>query len=330
MMNDNWGLLGHEWAVAMLREQVARGVTRHAYLLAGAPGLGRRTLALRLAQALNCTQPLGPGVPCGQCRDCRQIEAMQHPDLTMIQADTEGGTLKVDQVRELRRTLILKPYQSKYRVAVFLRFQEANDNAANALLKTLEEAPSYAVLILTADDPEGLPATIVSRCEVLRLRPLGLDMIKSFLLERGTEKDRADLIGHLSGGRPGFALRLLQDPSVLAFREETLSELHSLLPGTRVDKFAYADKLSKDKERMRTVMLLWLSFWRDILLRVGGSSTPVANIDQTREIELLAGRIKLAEARRIVSDLEKALGQLEANINARLVAELLLLDWPKI
>ncbi len=171
LITHNWNLLGNEWAVEMLRQHVARRAVRHAYLFAGAPGLGRRTLALRFAQALNCTQPLQPGIPCGECRDCKQIEAMQHPDLTVIQADTEGGTLKVDQVREARRSLTLKPYQSKYRVALFLRFQEANDNAANALLKTLEEAPSYAVLILTADQAEGLLPTISSRCEVLRLRP---------------------------------------------------------------------------------------------------------------------------------------------------------------
>jgi DNA polymerase III subunit delta' len=328
MTNENWELLGHDWAVAMLREQVAQGVTRQAYLFAGAPGLGRRTLALRLAQALNCTQPLGRGVPCGECRDCKQIDAMQHPDLAVIQADSEGGTLRVDQVRELRRTLMFKPYQSKNKVAVFLRFQEANDNAANALLKTLEEAPSYAVLILTADNPEGLPATIVSRCEVLRLRPIPVELIESFLNERGAGQESARLIAHLSGGRPGFALRMLQDPSMLAFRAERLGELHSLLPATRVDKFAYAEKLAKDKDRMRAVILLWLSFWRDVLLRAGGASEPIANIDQSGEIEGLAGRVNLSEARRVVSDLEKALAQLEANINARLVAEVLLLDWP--
>jgi DNA polymerase-3 subunit delta' len=96
-----------------------------------------------------------------------------------------------------------------------------------------------------------------------------------------------------------------------------------------VDKFAYAEKLAKDKDAMRNVLLLWLSFWRDVLLRAGGASTPIANIDRAQEIESLAGRINLSEARRVVSDLEKALSQLEANVNPRLLAEVLLLDWPK-
>ena len=134
-LSNNWNLLGHTWAVDMLRQHVANHTARHAYLVTGPPGLGRRTLALHLAQALNCTQPPSPGEFCGTCRDCRQIAAVQHPDLAIIQAETEGGTLKVDQVREVQRSLSLKPYQSKYRVAIFLRFQEANPNAANALLQ---------------------------------------------------------------------------------------------------------------------------------------------------------------------------------------------------
>src|SRR5215204_5012085 len=222
MMNSNWNLVGHEWAVDMLKKHVVNGTTRHAYLFAGPPGLGRRTLALRFAQALNCETPVEPGIPCGECRDCKQIAAMQHADLTITQADAEGGTMKVDQIRETRKTLTFKPYQSKYRVALFLRFQEANDSAANALLKTLEEAPSYAVLILTADNPEQLLPTIVSRCEVLRLRPLQVDQVQKELESRGVESDRAKLLAHISGGRFGYAQRLIEDASLLGSREERL------------------------------------------------------------------------------------------------------------
>jgi DNA polymerase-3 subunit delta' len=255
---------------------------------------------------------------------------MQHPDLTVIQADSEGGTLRVEQVREARRSLTLKPYQSKYRVALFLRFQEANDNAANALLKILEEAPSYAVLILTADQVEGLLPTISSRCEVLRLRPTPLEVLESFLKQNGADDGQSRLISHVSGGRPGYALRLLQNPSALTSREEKLDEIQSLLPASRVDRFAYCEKLARDKDGMRSVLLLWLSFWRDVLLRAGEASTPIANIDRAQEIESLAGRIQLSEARRVVSDLERSLARLDANVNARLLAEVLLLDWPKI
>lgn len=329
-MTGHWDILGHEWAVDMLRQHAARGEARHAYLFCGPPGLGRRTLALRLAQALNCTSPSAAGIPCRECRDCKQIEAMRHPDMNVVRADNEGGILKVDQVREVQHALSLKPYQSKYRVALFLRFQEANDNAANALLKTLEEAPAHAVLILTADNPEQLLPTIVSRCEILRLRALPFTAIEADLIARGVDTERARLLAHISGGRPGYARRLMEDATLLEVREERLNDLQAMLPAPRVEKFSYAEKLSKDKDTMRQVILIWLSYWRDVMLRVAGAGTPLINIDRNMEIEFLAGRLNLPTARRVVNDLESALEKLERNVNARLLAEVMLLDWPKV
>ena len=335
-MADNWNMLGHEWAVDMLHQQVAHGEARHAYLFCGPPGLGRRTLALRLAQALNCTKTIAPGIPCGVCRDCKQIEEMRHPDMNVIQAvdedgvSKENGTLKVDQVRAVQHSLSLRPYQAKYRVALFLRFQEANDNAANALLKTLEEAPAHAILLLTADTPEQLLPTIISRCEVLRLRALPISAIESDLLERGVDEERARLLAHISGGRPGYARRLVDDMTLLEKREERLNDLQTLLPAPRVEKFSYAEKLAKDKEIMRQTIVIWLSYWRDVMLRVAGAESPLINVDRNMEIEFLAGRLNLSTARRVVSDLESALEKMDKNVNSRLLAEVLLLDWPKV
>ncbi len=328
-MTDNWDFLGNAWAVDMLRQHVARGAARHAYLFTGPAGVGRFTLALRFAQALNCTQPIEPGIPCRTCRDCIEIEAMKHPDLSIIEAGTEGTALKVDQVRDARRSLALKPYQSKYRLTIFRRFQEATDEAANALLKTLEEAPDYAVLILTADSPESLLPTIVSRCEVLRLQPVPLDMVTSFLSARGASPEDARLLAHISGGSPGRALRLHEDSLALAFRRDRLADLESLLPATRAQRFAYADKLARDKPAMRRVLELWLSFWRDVLIRTAGDPSPIANIDHQAGIESLAAHLDLPAAHRIVADLDRARAQLDANVNPRLLAEVLLLDWPR-
>ena len=329
-MTNHWNVLGHDWAVDMLHQQVVRGEIRHAYLFCGPPGLGRRTLALRLAQAFNCPTPIAAGVPCRECRECKQIEAMRYADMNVIQAESEGGTLKVDQVREVQHSLSLKPFQGKYRIALFLRFQESNDNAANALLKTLEEAPSYAVLILTADNPEQLLPTIVSRCEILRLHPLPIAAIEADLVERGVEAERARLLAHISGGRPGYARRLVEDASLLETREERLNDLQKLLPAPRVEKFSYAEKLSRDKDSMRRVILIWLSYWRDVMLRAARAETPLVNIDRNMEIEFLAGRLDLSTSRRVVNDLESALEKMERNVNARLLAEVLLLDWPKV
>ena len=334
---ENWGLIGHEWAVQMLKQHLIHDSLRHAYLFSGPPGLGRRTLALRLAQALNCLQPPALAEPCGKCRTCKQIERMQYADLAVIQAEKEGGTLRVEQIRSVRQSLVLKPYQGKYRVALFLRFQEANTNAANALLKTLEEAPAHALLLLTADTPEQLLPTIVSRCEVLRLRPLPVALVQTSLMESGADESTARLLAHISGGRPGYALRLMQDQPMLDFRAKRLEELQNLLKSTRRRRFAYAEKLTERKkkdaeaeERFRDTLLIWLSFWRDVMLRVSGTDIPLANVDRLTEIEALAGKLSLDEARRLVEAAEGTIDKLESNVNARLLAEVLLLDWPNM
>jgi DNA polymerase III subunit delta' len=331
-LKANWGLSGHEWAVDMLKQHLRRGSVRHSYLFTGPSGVGRRTLALRFAQALTCQESTSPAEPCGKCRTCRQIERMQYTDLAVIQAEKEGGTLKVEQVRTLRQSLSLKPYQGNYRLALFLRFHEANANSANALLKTLEEAPQHVVIILTADSPEQLLPTIVSRCEVLRLRPLPVEAVESFLLGQGADAGEASLLAHISSGRPGYALRLMQDKAALDFRARRLQDLSDLLKSNRVGRFSFAEKLTDRKydtrERFRDTLLVWLSFWRDVFLCSSGASAPLVNLDRRAEIEALAGSLTLAQARQLVSAAEEAIDKLERNVNARLLAEVLLLDWP--
>ncbi len=328
-MTENWNLLGHKWAVDMLRQHVANQSQRHAYLITGSPGLGRRSLALAFARSLTCFAPPAPGEFCGECRNCCQMSTMQHPDLTIIQSETEGGMLKVEQIRELRKSVLLAPYQAPYRIVLLLRFQEANPSAANALLKTLEEAPSKVILVLTADNAEQLLPTIVSRCEVLRLRPLPIPRVDEFLRQKGANAEKAELLAHLSGGRPGYALRLLEDDAALEFRREKLDEFETLLPASRVERFAYAEQLAKDKDAFRETLLLWLSLWRDVMLFAAGEAEKVTNIDCRPLIEKLADKLDLSAAKKQLSNTESGIGQLQRNVNARLLAENILLDFPK-
>ncbi|MGW8248996.1 MAG: DNA polymerase III subunit delta' [Anaerolineales bacterium] len=326
-----WGILGHEWAVALLKEHIANQRARHAYLFSGPSGVGRRTLALRFSHALNCPEPTAPGEPCRACRTCLQIESMQHPDLSLVQAEQVGGVLKVDQVRELQRSLSLTPYQARYRIAVLLRFEEANPSASNALLKTLEEPPQHVVLILTAESGEALLPTIVSRCELLRLRPLTLETVQQGLeTQWNIPTEQARLLAHLSGGRIGYALRLNQHPELMQLRQRLLDDHSRLLSASRVERFAYAESLAKDKEMLRQALETWQALWRDVLLRVSGSTAPLANLDQEQEIEKLSGEMQPNSAYQMVDLLQRHIGMLESNVNARLATEVLMLELPHL
>lgn len=330
-MSANWDLLGHEWAVQLLKGQIAGGRLRQAYLFTGPAGVGRRTLALRLAQALNCTNAPAPGESCGACRACRGFAAMQHADLLLLERQEGDREIKVGALRELGRSLSRTPLEARVQVALLLNFQEASEEAANALLKTLEEPNPSVLLCLTAPDADSLPATIVSRCELLRLRPLSNEQLAAALqTSLKLAPDQAALLAGVSDGLPGRALRLHEDSKALEQRGEWLDAGELLLSADRVQRFAFAEKASKDREALRAQLLVWLSFWRDVVLRSAGSSAALSNPDRGGQISALAEKLPLLSAQAALVAIERTLTQLNTNVNVRLAMEVLLLDLPRL
>ncbi len=322
-------MLGHEWAVELLRGHLANKRLSHAYLITGPQAVGRRTLAVRMTQALNCPQPNAPGTACQTCHTCQRIERMQHPDLLIVEAEDVGRTLKVDQVRELQRGLSLAPYEAPYKVALILRFEEANPNAANALLKTLEEPPPQVILFVTAQDTETLLPTIVSRCEVIRLRPVPIEEVsQSVQTMWEIPEDEAKLLAHLSNGRPGYVHWLSQNPEHRQQRTIWLDDHQHLLSAKRTERFQYAENLAKDRAEFMQVIQTWLSLWRDVMLKASEAQIPITNLEYETHIDHLVQKLSLDSARQMVSNLELTLSRLQHYTNPRLTAEVLLIDLP--
>lgn len=330
--------MGHDWAIRLLQHHVAGSQLRHAYLFTGPRGVGKRSLALQFAMAINCTATAQIGSPCARCRDCLQIQKMQHPDLFIIQAEAEGQVLKVEQVRELQHRLSLAPYQASYRIGMLLRMEEANESAQNALLKTLEEPNDRVILILTTEMAESVLPTISSRCEVISLRPLPLAELSAQLhTHKGVDLQKAELIAHVSGGRPGYALQLLSEPERLEKRAAWLDDLISLLGANRRDRFNYCEKnfysrkeeRSVIKERLNEALFHWLSLWRDVLITVSHAAVPLINLDRQDQVSQLAQTISLNQAHQLTRHIESIFPRL-ANANLRLLAESIILEWPHL
>jgi DNA polymerase-3 subunit delta' len=329
----DWGLIGHEWAVDLLADHVAHGQERQAYLLTGPQGVGKRTLALRFAQSLNCLNSKVPGKPCGKCSSCKKFDTMQHPDLTIVEAEQQGGILRIDQVREMQHRLSLAPYEAKYRIALLLRIEEANINTANALLKTLEEPPQQVVVLLTANSAENLLPTIVSRCEVIRLRVLSVDETsKGLQQKKGVPVEMADKLAHISGGRPGYAIRMYEHPELLEQRLSWLEELFHILSSSQGERFGLALEMSKDRdnEAMRSKLQVWLTLWRDVLLNSSGITQSLTNQDHSEQVKYLTEHISMSEAQNYIQAVANTLDYIDHNVNSRLALEVLLMDFPRV
>ncbi len=329
--NQNWNIVGHERAVDFLRRGLLNGRSRHAYLLTGPTAVGKMTLALRFAMALNCETEAIARRPCGNCRSCRAIDKGIDPDLVIGRAD-ESGRLLIDAIRDVMRLLALKPYGSRYRVAILEDFDQVLPQAQDALLKTLEEPAAHAVLLLLGQSTERILLTIRSRTQIIALRPLSLELVKEHLISRGVEEDRADLIARLSGGRIGWALAALDDERMLESREETLDLLREILRGGRVERLKIAQGLSHkvagDKGQLRGTLDIWQTYWRDLLLECYETPVKPCNSDRKDEIRALALRANPAQALDALNATLRAARTLDTNANVRLALDVLFLEYP--
>jgi len=321
--DTDWGIIGHDWAVRLLRRALAQGELSHAYLFTGPSGVGKETLALALARAALCQS--AEKRPCGLCHDCRLVTSGNHPDLHRVSPETASGRSGVQQVRELERLLSLTPTMGRYRVAILSNFDQATPAAANALLKTLEEPPAYVLLLLLAPDSDTLLPTIVSRCQMVPLRPLPARQVEQALIERWeVEPQRARLLAHLCGGRLGWAVRAARDPALLQRRTERLEELTRLLGANRVERFRYAAELASNLDAAQETLEWWGGWWRDVMILAAGGAGSLTNVDLEERARQQAQALGVARAAALVQATRRAADLLRRNANPQLTLEVLI------
>jgi DNA polymerase-3 subunit delta' len=337
-----WHIHGHEWAIEQLRSNIRTQRVAHAYLFAGPSGIGKSLLALRMAQALLCEQQTGD--PCLQCRTCRRIERESHPDVRVASMATQASAakaeeavrqkeLKIATIREWQRDLALRPYEASRRILILHDAERLSEEAANAMLKTLEEPPDYATLLLVAHSNDLLP-TIVSRCRVLRLRPLPRDQIAAALRARGASPEQADTLAAWSNGRIGWAINLLNDPAAQATRRERLDVFIGLHEADMAAALQWAEQRAKeyrsgDQATVLEWLDLWQSWWRDILFVGANCAEAVTNIDRRATLTRLAQQIPPAAAFAFLQQIITVSQQLHENVNPQLAIEHLVLHFPR-
>ena len=327
-----WDVYGHDWAVDYLQAGMRFGRTRQAYLITGTPSIGKTRFAHSFAAALNCTHP-EPGIrPCGQCRSCHLMESGNHPDILYTELDPTTNNLKIETLSDVMRRLSLQPYDARYRIAIVSNFEKARGQAQDAILKTLEEPPPYAILILLANNTENTLATVQSRCQMVYLRPVAADMIQATLTERfGTIDEKAALLARLSGGRIGWAISAAHDDAVLQQRTDAVALLEQTLTQTRRERFATADLLAKDKDTHPLLALLdlWQTYCRDLLLMSLGNLVKPVNIDRLDALERFARVLDPDAIEKALKATRRAQGLIEnTNTAVRLLLEVLFLDYP--
>ncbi len=326
-----WPVIGHEAVIHALARDLAAQRLRHAYLFTGPAAIGKHTLAIAFAQAIQCE---APDAPCGHCRTCQLIAQQRHPGVHVLLPEVSGKIIKtakirIETVRDLIRQFALKPMEGARRVALLVDFESANAESANALLKTLEEPPGAGILIVTAASPEALLPTIVSRCEHVALRPLPVAQVQAALQARWqAPAAQAELLAQLSGGRLGWAVGMLQDGAALERRTQHLDTLQTLRSATRRERFNYAESMREDRDAVVEALGLWLTWWRDALLLVHGSRAAITNLDRAAELQACAGKLDPNRAMRFVEQLLGTLQALNQNANLRLALEALLLQLP--
>jgi DNA polymerase-3 subunit delta' len=325
-----WQVIGQDKILSVLNYSLTANAIAHAYLLVGRRHVGKGTLAMNLAQALNCD---GSEPPCGQCRSCQRIMEGKHADVTPLGLDsrTEIG---IDDIRGLQRLANLPPYEGKCKVFIIDDAEYLSTEAANSLLKILEEPPPRVVWLLLAAEERRLLPTIVSRCQRLELKPVPSELVQQVLVNSyKVDAHKAKLLAQLCHGRLGWAVSVLANDDILEQRSQRIAKLSFLLGASLEQRFTYAQEVANQFTQNRRVGAeiteVWLDWWRDLMLIKGGCREAIINVDFETTLAEQARRLSLGEVEGFLDALCLLQEGISKNVNPRLAWERLMLNLPE-
>jgi DNA polymerase-3 subunit delta' len=308
-------IVGQDGNIAMLKRSLASGRLAHAYLFEGIEGCGKRKTALALVAALFCER----GEGCGICPPCRKIALAQHPDLHLIEPD--GAFIKIDQIRELQKELALRPYEAPRKACIIEAADRLNPASGNALLKTLEEPPGHALLVLLTANRGGVLPTILSRCQQLHFPALPETLIADILRTQGSSPEMAAIAASLAGGSLKKALEI-ETEEALAGRKKFLERMTTFSLKEIALIFTAAEELATDRETASEMLELLTAFLRDVLHLQGGMQD-VVNTDLLPLLKQEAVKRAAAVTMERIERVNEARSAIQRNVNLRLALEVL-------
>lgn len=318
-------VVGHRDIIKYIQNAVSENRVSHAYILNGERGSGKKMLASLFAMTLLCEKQ-GKD-PCNNCHSCKQAESGNHPDIIRVMHE-KPNTISVDDIREqVNNTIDIKPYQGPYKIYIIPAADKMTVQAQNALLKTIEEPPEYAVILLLTENADLLLPTINSRCVMLKLRNIKDTLIKKYLMEVMEVPDyKADVCTAFAQGNMGRAIMLAHSEHFNEIREEAvqlLKYIHEMELSEIINAVNHITVYKLEINDYLDIIMIW---YRDILLyKATKEIEKVVFKDQIQYIKEQARKSSYEGIELIIESLEKAKARLKANVNFELVMELLFL-----
>ncbi len=318
-------IIGHKNVINNLQNSIAYGKVSHAYIIDGPKGAGKRLLANTFAKTLQCIQ--GGTTPCNQCISCHAYDSGNHPDILFVKA-TKTKSLGVDDVREqIGQNIDIKPYQYPYKIYIVQDADTMTVQAQNALLKTIEEPPSYGIFLLLSTNFNRFLPTILSRCVLLSAKPLPLGQVKQYLQqELDISSEKSDLYGAFSQGNIGRAREIATSEEFLDMRQKVIEWAVELSKRDVVDAIGGVKDFEIYKEKAQEVLDILYTWYRDLLVvKQLETSTSLIHKDRAELLVQEAKQISFDKLTKYLDAVQETKDQLRHNANFQLALEVMVL-----